>query len=407
MDQNQRENLRAKWVAEKKNKKKITIISVVCTVVFIIILITWAVVAINNEKNKQKAVVAAPDGITTFNGLEMHNKCLAKFKDFVSKYGQDYSKCLVDFNFGGEYCSGSQSEGLSDANIIVILDSSGSMADQMGGSEKIDIAKTAVSNFLTKLPPGVNTGLIVYGHKGSNSTADKSLSCKGIEEIVKLGKNNNSNIISAMKSFNPKGWTPIAGSLDFVKNIFLKNGTNSKNYLILVSDGAESCDGDPLSSAEELKLAVPGTKLNVIGFTSDIKTQDFLQRVADLGSGNYLTAANSYQIAKAFNDELLLIKKDCITVTLFQTSSEYNANKLNDLNCWLDAHQKEINNFTINVSAISNNAECNLEISNALQARQNEFWVKKQALIDKNDAVYKQIEIDLNKQLEILNKPQN
>jgi len=369
-------------------------------------------------KNEQKALPANnTTGITTNNtggtttayGAEMQNICFTKFQDFIKTYGADYSKCLVNFDFNQEYCGGfdPDTQALSDENVIVILDSSGSMAEKIGSEVKIDVAKKAVSDFLTKMPPSVNTGLIVYGHKGSNSTADKDLSCKGIEEVVKLGKNNSNNIIAAMNSFNSKGWTPIAGSLDFAKNIFENKGKNDKDYLILVSDGVESCDGDPLSAAQDIKSKIPDIKLSVIGFATDNKTQDFLKRIAALGGGSYLTADNSSDIAKAFNDQLLLIKKDCINVTLFELYSKYKTNYFNNLNCWLAAYKKESDNFTVNVMQKSTNIECNLEMSKVLLARQIEFWYKKQDLEEKNYAIYQKTESDFNNQLQVLNNLKN
>ena len=253
----------------------------------------------------------------------------------------------------------------------------------------------------------MNTGLVVYGHKGSNSEADKSLSCKGIEEVVKLGPNNSSNIITAMNSFNPKGWTPIAGSLDFAENIFKNTGTGNKNYLILVSDGVESCDGDPLAAAGALKAGIPGIKLNVIGFTSDKKTHDFLQKIASSGGGSYLDAASSSDMVKAFNKELLAIKEDCINVTLLLVSSRYNANYIDNLNCWLAAYKKESNDFTTNLSHKPIDAECNIETADALRARQDEFWYEKEALTEKGDAAYKKIESDFNNQLKSLESYKN
>ena len=359
--------------------------------------------------NNNEIITNNTGGTTTVYGIEMQNKCFAEFQDFIKTYGEDYSKCLVSFDFNQDYCGGfdPDTQALSDENVIVILDSSGSMAEKIGSEVKIDVAKKAVSDFLTKMPKSVNTGLIVYGHKGSNSLADKDLSCKGIEEVVKLGKNNNSNIIAAINSFNPKGWTPIAGSLDFAKNIFMNKGKNDKNYLILVSDGVESCDGDPLSAAQDIKSKIPDIKLSVIGFATDKDTQNFLKRIATLGGGSYLTADNSSGIAKAFNDQLLLIKKDCINVTIFELALRYKSNNLNNLDCWLAAYKKESDNFTTNLELKSPHPDCNLEVSQALFTRQMEFWYKKQDLEQKSYTIYTETESDLNSQLQVLNNLKN
>jgi hypothetical protein len=346
---------------------------------------------------------------TTVYGMEIQNKCFSKYDDFIKTFGADYQKCLADFNFNEEYCGGFDptTDAVSNINIVVILDSSGSMAERIDGETKIDVAKKAVSEFLVKIPQGVNTGLVVYGQKGSNSSTDKSLSCSGIEEVVKLGRNNNNNIITAMNSFSPRGWTPIAGSLDFAKNIFKTGARGGKNYLILVSDGIESCDGNPLTSAKSLKSEIPGIKLNVIGFTSDTATHDALQKIASGGGGSYLTANNSADITKAFNDELLIIKKDCLVVTNVQMTLRYKSNYINNLNCWLSAYDKESKDFTENITDKFIGSDCNQEIANVLKARQNDFWYKKEALAEKNDAIYNKMQADFIEQLNALNNVKN
>ena len=345
-----------------------------------------------------------PDRPETAYGVAMQKKCFDGFQGFIKNNGEDYSKCLVDFEFNDEYCGGfdPETQALSDENVIVILDSSGSMAEKTYLEEKIDVAKKAVSDFLTQMPQTVNTGLVVYGHKGSNSTADKSLSCNGIEEVVKLGTNNNSKVIAAINSFSPRGWTPIAGSLDFAKDIFSQKNPNDKNYLILVSDGVESCDGDPLVAANNLRLAIPGVKLSIIGFDTDHTTREFLTKIAAMGGGSYVDAYGSADMADAFNKQLLLIKKDCVSVTITKMSLRYNENNLGNLNCWLAASQKELDVFNTSITQEFADAECSQEVSDAIVARQTEFWYKRRDIEDENDVIYKKIEADLNNKLKAL-----
>lgn len=336
-------------------------------------------------------------------GTKMHQKCVPLFNDFIKNYGVNYNECLVDFDFTEQFCGGFDpaTQGLSNFNVEVILDASGSMGEKIFNDVRMDIAKKAVSDFLTKVPEGVNTGLIVYGHKGSNLLADKNYSCSQIEEVVKLGANNNNNILNAINSFEPKGWTPIAGSINFAKDIFKNKGPKDKNYLILLSDGGEMCDGNPLTAAEDLKLQIPGIKFIVIGFAADNNTQEFLRQIAQMGGGSSLYAGSSAQIAKVFNDQLSLIKKDCINSTLFKISSRYAKNNLNNLNCWMGLNKKELEDFNTNTKKILD-TECVIEMNKALKARYTDFWTQKQAFEARNDETYKKIETDLNSQLEAL-----
>ena len=384
---------------------KYFLITLATGLIIIFILIGLLLVLLHNSNTQTKKFLSASNAgtTTTVYGVEMQKKCLSEFQDFEKNYGQDHTKCLVDFDFSQDYCGASSNQGLSGINIVVILDASGSMADNTGAGTKMDIAKKAVSDFLTEIPQGINTGLIVYGDKGSASLADKSVSCAGIEEVVKLGPNNSSNIISAMNSFSPKGWTPIAGSLEFAKNIFVNEEMNKRDYLILVSDGGEDCGGNPFAAADDLKTSLPELKLDIIGFTSDSATHASLKSIATLGGGLYLTALTSSDIANAFNQELAKIKIDCINVATSQISINYNINNLNNLNCMLAEYQKESDDLNAGILNKSTDTECNSEISDAFQARQNEFWKEKDSLVAKDDAAYKTTESDLNNQLNVLN----
>jgi len=404
MNQKQKDDLQTKKFAKIRNRKYL----IIGVVVFFIILFIALVVFLSWPRQGTE-MTENNSGTTTAYGVEIENKCLTQLQDFIKNYGADYSKCLVDFSFNEEYCGGfdPDTQGLSDVNLIVILDSSGSMAEEVNSQKKIDIAKNVISDFMAKIPKGVKTGLIVYGHKGSNSVADKDLSCRGIEEVIKLSDNNSSNIISAMDSFNAKGWTPIAGSLDFARDILKNKVTDNKNYLILVSDGAESCDGNPIKSAQDLRSGVPGIKLNIIGFSTDYATRSFLEKIAIWGGGSYLSTDNSLAIAKAFNDQLLLIKKDCLTTTIFKAFSMNDSNNINNLDCWLDAYNKESEDYKINVSRRVIGPECSLEVSDALKVRHTEAWNKKQELEDKNRAIYEKIEADLKSKLKELNSIKN
>ena len=80
-------------------------------------------------------------------------------------------------------------------------------------------------------------------------------------------------------------------------------------------------------------------------------------------------------------------------------SVAYKSNNSNNINCWLDAQKKESADFIANVDQKSTDAECNMEASNALIARQIEFWDKRQAVEQQDDAAYQKTEAGLGDQL--------
>lgn len=377
--------------------------------VFVVLLIVaggWVVWQKISQPKEPKEVAEEPviPEPNTAYGVQMTDRCYYEFQNFIKGYSADYAGCMQDIDLNEEYCSGydPDTQALSNINAMVILDSSGSMTGLVNSRQRIDIAKDAVSKFLMAVPKGVNTGLVVYGHKGSNSFADKELSCSGIEEVVKLGANNSSSIISSMKSFSPRGWTPIAGSLDFVKDIFSQRSKSDSDFLILVSDGIESCDGDPLDSAKKLKSEIKNIELDVIGFATDSATRTFLNNVAMSANGSYITANNADDITKELNKQLAKIKIACVRGTIRKIYLKNEANNLSNLNCWLQSVKHETDKLSQGVLAKSISSECIDKITQAVDARQKEFFQAKDDIVKKNEAIYNGMQAEAESQLQAL-----
>jgi len=186
-------------------------------------------------------------------------------------------------------------------NIILIFDASGSMGGQISGKRKIDIAKEAAKKFIDQIneDKDVSLGIIVYGHKGSNSASQKGVSCVGIDEIYYLGETNAQIAKGKLDSFNATGWTPIASSLQKAKDI-LESHENDENFILLVSDGKETCGGNPVQAVRDIKNSGFGVKVNVIGFDVGGDDEAQLRAIADAGDGDYFEAKNAYDLEMAF-----------------------------------------------------------------------------------------------------------
>lgn len=180
-----------------------------------------------------------------------------------------------------------------EVNIVILLDSSGSMAGRVKGGVKMDLAKKAVKDFASKMPEGANVSLQVYGHKGSNAKRDKKESCNGIEEVYPLGPYHSSGFQSALKKFKPAGWTPLAKAMENAKKeLSGHSGDNVKNIVYVVSDGVETCGGDPVEAAKALNQSDIQAVVNIIGFDVDDAGQKALKTVAEAGKGTYATATS-------------------------------------------------------------------------------------------------------------------
>lgn len=231
---------------------------------------------------------AIPDFIEVENGSE------PKVDDCARKAG-----C------GGVSADVGNSSFADEQNTLLILDSSGSMAEQdSSGVAKIQAAKDALERYVVGTPDSFNLGLMVYGHEGSNSRAERDESCRGIDTFAPLGELEVGSVRQTLGQFQPTGWTPVAGSLEAAAGEFAgKEG--AVNRVILVTDGIETCGGDPVAAARALKESGIAVTVDVVGFdVANSAEQAALRQVAEATGGEYADAQSAAELNDYFDDQV-------------------------------------------------------------------------------------------------------
>ncbi|MEO5599444.1 MAG: VWA domain-containing protein [Cyclobacteriaceae bacterium] len=135
--------------------------------------------------------------------------------------------------------------------ILFVLDGSGSMNAQWGNDQsRMDVAKNILSRLVDSLriDPKVELALRVYGHRYSR----QSNNCNDSQLEIPFGKQNHQAIIRKIKEITPRGVTPITYSLEQSAKDFPAN-PGYRNILILITDGVESCGGDPCQVSIDLQ----------------------------------------------------------------------------------------------------------------------------------------------------------
>ncbi len=193
---------------------------------------------------------------------------------------------------------------VKERNTLLILDSSGSMAVQLGGARKIDTAKTAIKKYVRVLAPAMNLGFMVYGHKGNNTEAGKAESCAGIDLLAPIGQLKRENIDGILAQFQPTGWTPLAASLAKAAEAF-KGKADATNRIVLVSDGLETCGGDPVAVAKQLHDQGLAIEIDVVGFGIKEDTPDAqqLRQIAHVTGGSYYDAKTASDLDNYFRQQ--------------------------------------------------------------------------------------------------------
>lgn len=187
-------------------------------------------------------------------------------------------------------------------NIEILLDASGSMAGEINGTTKMNLAKEAITSFMKELPEETNVALRVYGHKGTGSDSDKELSCSSSEVLYGFSPYQEGAFAKSMDKVQPAGWTPNGFALTKAQEDLTEfNGKENTNIVYLVSDGIETCGTEPVKVAQEFYNSNIKPIINVIGFDVDSDGQNHLKKIADAAEGLYQSANDQNELAKEFD----------------------------------------------------------------------------------------------------------
>jgi hypothetical protein len=182
--------------------------------------------------------------------------------------------------------------------VEVILDASGSMLRRQGGERRINIAKQALLGLLGEtIPEGTPFALRVFGHKQADSCRTDLEIPLGPLDVAAAG-----SMVSSIQAMN-RAKTPIAASLE--KTMADLRGVTGERIIILITDGEETCDGDPLLAIDALKKSGVDVRVNIVGYAIDDEGLRETFRVwATVGDGRYLNAPDADELSQALRQAL-------------------------------------------------------------------------------------------------------
>jgi hypothetical protein len=140
---------------------------------------------------------------------------------------------------------------------------------------RIVTAKQATINVVQRLPKDVGTGLVVVDQ------------CPAARNMGRFNPSQRDQMISRLNQLTPHQGTPLADGL--LQGGELADGVTRQSTILLVSDGDESCGGDPCFVARNLKRQKPHLKINVI----DIGGTGAANCAAELTGGKVYTVSNA------------------------------------------------------------------------------------------------------------------
>jgi Ca-activated chloride channel family protein len=184
-------------------------------------------------------------------------------------------------------------------NVLILIDSSYSMKDKLGeGEPKMISAKRVLESTLARIPPDVNIGLRVFGQGYSGSP---EIDCQQSSLLVSIGNGNRRSIIEQVRQLRPFGLTPLTFALMQAERDLRR--ANGQKTIILISDGAETCGGDPCEYISRLHRLGVNIKVDIVGLglrrERDARGQ--LNCIAEHSGGKYYDANSAAELADSIS----------------------------------------------------------------------------------------------------------
>ena len=188
-------------------------------------------------------------------------------------------------------------------SVVFVLDLSGSMDDAAGdGRSRLEAAKAALAQVLAGAPTD-----------GSQEYALTTFSgCGGVSVPIDFTVDVQ-GVVDYSAGLRADGGTPLAAALRKAQHLALDEASSEDILLVLLSDGEETCDGDPVAVAEKIGQGVRAkavASLGVLAKVISVNTIGFgvepgsaadqqIQEIAKKAGGNYFRASETADLALA------------------------------------------------------------------------------------------------------------
>lgn len=196
------------------------------------------------------------------------------------------------------------------ARVEIILDVSGSMRASLGAETKMAAARKAIRATLEGIQPGSILALRLYGHRVAQE--NKTESCRDSEMVVPFQAVDKAAFQAIVDGAQPRGQTPLTYSLEQAAHDF-GPASDEQRTIILVSDGEETCGGDPAAAARSLLAQGFKLKVHTIGFDVDAAARAQLEAISTATGGEYHDARNAAALSESLTrlaNQALLIAKE-------------------------------------------------------------------------------------------------
>jgi Mg-chelatase subunit ChlD len=211
-----------------------------------------------------------------------------------ASYALSYLTSLVEYPPGSiEVVAAEGTQALiGGVAVELVLDTSGSMLKKLGTSTRIDVAKGSVSRLIDEtLPEGLPVALRTF--KAGRRSCDTVLA-------LKLGPLDRAALQRRIQRLKiDKGTrTPLGAAIAAVAGDI--GQTPGPKVVVVVTDGAETCKGDPAAAVQGLVDAGIDTTVNIVGLAlDDEQLKASMASWAQAGGGVFFDAQDRAGLSSA------------------------------------------------------------------------------------------------------------
>jgi Ca-activated chloride channel family protein len=183
----------------------------------------------------------------------------------------------------------------SDA--MIVFDASGSMgtSDYTLKVPRIARLKQSLARVVPEVAPVRRLGLIVYGEGAYDD-------CNSIRLHMRPTANAAEQLLGIIETINPRGRTPLTESVRQAAEVL--DYTKQQAVVVLVTDGEETCGGDPCALGARLKQTGRDITVHVIGYRDGQSGYFKARCIADETGGMYYSVSTEDQLIEALRKTL-------------------------------------------------------------------------------------------------------
>ncbi len=147
---------------------------------------------------------------------------------------------------------------------------------------RLGLVQDALARTVPTLPPEVSAGFVVFGD------------CVGADNYRFFSKEERPRLLELLRTVKPRDGTPLARGLQ--RAGAMVDGRDVPAVIVVVSDGLDSCGGDPCATARRLKAEKPKLTINYV----DASGTGEARCIADATGGKVMDALGTTDLDALF-----------------------------------------------------------------------------------------------------------